>query len=171
MNEREIRVPVTRLKSYLSEVGITVSLLSEMSGIGQVHLYKCLSGEKDPRNGAMHTLSDDNLKRLQEALHQLSLKLRYLFIFYNEDKEVVRRNGNRYCPDCAAQIVEVLSPYFGIHPFLRYALGWTRCKVSNVIAIKGGPAYGNITQEDCNRINIVLAEVAARLDAITLTRG
>ncbi len=63
-----------------------------------------------------------------------------------------------------------MSPYINILPFMQYALGWNRSKVRNVINNKKSITYGNISQDDVNRINIMLAETAARLDMLTLTR-
>ena len=171
MNQREIRIPVTRLKDYLGEVGITVTCLAELSGINRLHLSKCLSGEVDERNGRQRTMSADSQERLQEALHELALKLKYTFILYNEDLEVRKRNGSRYCPDCVEQIKTQLSPYINILPFVQHTLGWNRSKARNIIDNKRSITYGNISQDDVNRINITLAETAARLDLLTLTRG
>lgn len=171
MNDREIKIPVIKLKDYLNEVGLTVTALADLSGIHVRHLQKCLVGEVDQRNGAVRTMSDDNLARLQDGLHELSLRLKYVFIFYNTDKEEVKRNGNRYCKDCVAQIKHELSQYFGVLPFMMYALGWNRSKVRNVMDIEKGFAFGNISQDDVNRINVKLAEIAARLDSLTLVKG
>lgn len=170
MERREIKIPVTRLKNYLNEVGVTVTALAELSGINLRHLQKCLAGEVDQRNGAIRTMSDDNLVLLQDALHELSLKLKYLFIYYNTDLEVVKRTGRRYCPDCVGQIKQQLSPYFSVLPFMQYALGWNRSKVRNVIDIKSSFVFGNISQEDCDKINMALAEIAARFDMLTLVK-
>lgn len=164
----EVKIQITKLKEYLNEVGITVQALADLSGIKARLLHKCLSGEVDRRNGYVRKLNEENLNRLQNALHELSLKLRYIFIFYNTDFEVCKRNGNRYCPNCVDQIKSQLSPYINILPFIQYALGWNRSKVRNVMDIKGGFAYGNISQDDCNRINIILTEIAARLDVFTI---
>lgn len=171
MNEREIKVPVTKLKDYLNEVGLTVKTLADLSGIHVRHLEKCLAGEVDKRNGTLRTMSDDNLARLQDGLHELSLRLKYIFIFYNTDREEVKRNGNRYCKDCVRQIKEQLSPYFVVLPFMMYALGWNRSKVRNVMDIEKGFAFGNISQDDVNRINVKLAGIAAQLERLTLVQG
>ena len=171
MNEREIKVPVTKLKDYLNEVGLTVKKLADLSGIHVRHLEKCLAGEVDKRNGTLRTMSDDNLARLQDGLHELSLRLKYIFIFYNTDREEVKRNGNRYCKDCVRQIKEQLSPYFVVLPFMMYALGWNRSKVRNVMDIENGFAFGNISQDDVNRINVKLAGIAAQLERLTLVQG
>ena len=169
--QREVRIPVTRLREYLNEVGITVTTLAELSGINTRHLQKCLAGEVDQRNGAIRTLSDENLALLQDALHRLAISLKYVFIFYNPATQTEKRNGKWYCKDCVKQIKQQLSPYFNILPFMIYALGWTRSKVRNVMDIEKGFAYGNISQDDVNRINVKLAEIAARLDTLTLVRG
>lgn len=169
--EREIRIPVTKLRGYLNEVGLTITTLADLSGINRMHLSKCLAGEVDQRNGATRTLSDDNLVHLQDALHELSLRLKYIFIFYNSDLEVVKRNGKRYCKDCVDQIKHELSPYFAVLTFMQYALGWTRSKVRNVMDIRDGFAFGNISQDDVNRINVKLAGIAAQLDRLTLVKG
>lgn len=171
MNEREIKIPITRLKDYLNEVGITVTAIAELSGISRLHLSKCLSGDVDERNGRIRTMSNENIQHLQDALHQLSLELKYTFIYYNTDLEVCKKNGRRYCPDCVEQIKTQLSRYLNILPFMKYALGWSSSKVHNVMDIKKSISYGNISQDDCNRVNIVLAEIAARLDAFTLVQG
>lgn len=170
MRDREIRIPIIRLKEYIGEFGITVTCLAELSGIKRLHLSKCMSGEVDERSGRKRTMSDENMGRLQESLHQLSLKLRYTFILYNTDKEVVKRNGSRYCPDCVAQIKSQLSPYLNILPFVQHCLGWNRSKVRNVIDNKKSIIYGNISKDDVNRINIILREIATRLDMLTVTR-
>lgn len=170
-NKKEIKVPVTQLKHYLSEVSINVSALAELADISVPHLHKCLAGEVDERDGSVHIMSDNNLVRLQEALHQLALRLKYTFIFYNTDLEVVKRGGSRYCPDCVEQIKQQLPPYIRVLPFMQYALGWNRSKVLNVMNCKTGIVYGNISQDDVNRINLKLAEVATRLDLLTVVRG
>lgn len=170
MNEREVSIPVTSLKDYLKETGITISTLSELSGINLNHLNKCLNGEVDRRNGKKRTMSAENLERLQESLHQLSLRLKYIFILYNTDFEEVKQNGHRYCKDCVRQLREQLSPYFRLLPFMQYALGWNRSKVLNTITNKDSITYGNIRQEDVANINNVLNEVATWLDTITLTK-
>lgn len=170
MNQREIRIPVTRLKDYLGEVGINISALAVLADISTVHLHKCLAGEVDGRNGVVRTMSDDDLARLQEALHQLAMKLKYIFILYNEDLEVVKHGGRRYCPDCVNQIKQQLPPYISVLPFMQYALGWTRSKVLNVMNCKNGIVYGNVSQDDVNAINLKLAEVATRLDLLTIVR-
>ena len=159
-----------KLKEYLKELGITVNVLSEYSGINLGHLTMCLNGTIDSRNGCSRILSEDKLKQLQDALHEIALKLKYVFIFYNTDFEVVKQNGNRYCSNCVDQIKDQLSPYFKLLPFMEYALGWNKSKVCNVINSKKSISYGNISQQDVNRINIVLAEIAALLDRITLVK-
>lgn len=171
MESREIRIPVTKLKDHLNEVGIKIQVLCQMTGITAPHLYKALSGEVDYRTGSVRMLSRENIELLQEALHQMSLKLKYIFIFYNTDLEVCKQNGRRYCPDCVQQIKQQLSPFISVLTFLQYALGWNRSKVSNVMTIKTSPAYGNISQDDVNQINIKLAEIATRLDMLTLTQS
>lgn len=170
MERREIKLPVKKLKGYLNEVGIPVKVLAEMADINPVHLYKCLAGEVDERNGSVRTLSDENVARLQEALHQFSLRLKYIFIFYNTDKEVRKRNGRCYCPDCVEQIKTQLAPSLSILPFMHYALGWNRSKVRNVMDFKNSIAYGNISRDDVDRINVTLAEVATRLDIFILIK-
>ena len=170
MKNREIHIPVARLKKYLVEVGINVSMLAELSGISVVHLHKCLSGEIDGRNGSVRTMSDENIKCLQEALHKLSIKLKYSFILYNEDKEVLKQGGRRYCPDCVDQVKQQIKPYISVLSFMQYALGWSRSKVLNVMNCKNGQAYGNISRDDANTINLKLAELATRLDMLTIIK-
>lgn len=170
MGNREIRIPITNLKDYLNEVGITVTALAELSGVNRLHLHKCMMGEVDDRNGAVRKMSDENLARVQAGLHQLSLQLKYRFIFYNSDQEVVKHNGGRYCPGCVEQIKEQLSPYMNILPFMQHSLGWSRSKIRNVINIKKSASYGNICRNDVDRINVTLAEVATRLDVFTLIK-
>ena len=167
---KEVRIPVTRLKDYLAEVGIAVTTLADMAQINPVHLHKCLAAEVDPRNGSVHTMSDDALERLQEALHQMALSLKHLFIYYNTDLEVVKKNGRRYCPDCIEQVRRDLSPLVSIIPFLEYALDWNRSKVRNVLD-RHSASYGNISSDDCDRINLRMAEVATRLELLTLVKS
>ena len=169
--QRETRIPITKLKDYLNEVGLTVTALAELSGIGTRHLQKCLAGEVDQRNGTVRTMGDENMALLQDALHRLALDIKYLFIYYNPDLEKEKRNGKRYCKDCVYQIKQQLSPYFSVLKFMQYALGWNRSKVRNVMDIEKGIAFGNISQDDVNRINVKLAEIATRLDMLTLVRG
>lgn len=167
---KEIHIPVTRLKDYLTEVGINISALAKLSGIKTVHLHKSLAGEVDERNGAVRTMSEENVRLLQEGLHQLALKIKYMYIFYNNDMEVVKQGGNRYCPDCVDQIKQQLHPYISVLPFMQYALGWNRSKVLNVMNCKTGYAYGNISQDHCDHINLKLAELATRIDLLTIVQ-
>ena len=171
MDKREIRIPISKLKNYLNEVGIIGKTLADLSGISVPHLNKALNSAIDERDGKPRELSDKNLMNLQEALHKLALKLKYIFIFYNTDLEVRKQGGRCYCPDCVDQIKSQLSPYISILPFMQYALGWNRSKVLNVMNCKSGIVYGNISQDDVDRINLTLAEVATRLDIFTLTKN
>ena len=169
MESHDIKIPITRLKDYLKEVGIAVTTVAELAGINPIHLHKCLAAEVDGRNGSVRTISDDNMVRLQDALHQLALRLKYTFILYNTDLEIRKRNGCCYCPDSLEQIKTELSPVFSIIPFMEYSLGWSYSKVRNVLD-HCSISYGNLSQDDVNRINLKLAEVATRLDLLTVVK-
>ncbi len=156
-------ISISELKDYLGKVDITVTSLAELSGVGATHLYKCMVGEVDGRNGAVRTMSAENMERLQEGLHQMSHILGSMRIYYDADTEICKRSGRRYCPDCVEQIKEKLSPYINILPFMQHTLGWNKSKVHNVMNITTSSSYGNITLDDCSRINNMLAEISATL--------
>lgn len=163
MEQYQIKITVNRLKDYLDEAGIKVVGLARLSCLNPQHLSKALCATPEGKNAVPTTLSQHHLELLEEGLHQLSDALRNTFIIYNVEQEVVKAGGRRYCPGCVEQIKEKLSPYVMVQPFVCAALGWNRSKYQNVMAIKKGIAYGNISREDCERINVRLAEVSARL--------
>lgn len=169
MEEKKVQISVRKLKGYLDEAGIRVSKLAEMSDIGYDHLYMSLCGTVDQRNGDVRTLGRDNLRKLEFGVEQLAYGIGNTFISYDPDLEICKRNGRRYCPACVAQIKEKLRPYMGVLPFMQYALGWPYYKVRNVMDITTSPAYGNISRDDCDAINICLAEVSARLKLFTFS--
>lgn len=169
MLQKEIKMPLTKLKDYLNETGVKTTCLAELSAISSAHLNKSLKGTREYVGGPPTVLSKKMLGQLQDALHELSLRLRDIFIFYNTDLEIVRNNGNRYCPDCVDQIKELLPKYMKVSVFIQYALGWNLSKTRNILDIKQGYAYGNISSTDVSLINAALTSISATLDRITLT--
>ena len=167
MTARKVQIGIRTLKEYLSEVSIKTVGLARLSDMNPQHLSKALCGTPDNRNGRPSTLSRDAIRQLEFGLELLSSTLQDIFIAYDPDQEVCKQGGRCYCPSCVNQIKQKLSPYILVTPFMEYALGWSRSKVRNVMDINTSASYGNITRADCDRINITLAEVAARLSMFT----
>lgn len=167
MEKRKVEISIRRLKVYLDEVGIKVVKLAELSDINPQHLSKALCGTPDNKTGKPTSLTLDDLHNLEFGMEQLSYELGNIFIVYDTDREIVKRSGNRYCPACVEQIKEKIRPYMSLLPFIQKTLGWNYSKVRNVLDKKDSPSSGNISRDDCDRINIRMAEIAACLGSFS----
>jgi len=164
MLQRNEQNRIQELKEYLDEVGIKTAKLAELSDIKPQHLSKALCGTYDPNAGGPTTLSRENLIRLQFGLEQMAYGLRHSFITYIQEEEILKNNGKRFCPVCVSIIKERLRSYFPIIPFMQTVTGWNYSKARNVMDVTTSSSYGNISREDCDHINIRLAEIADNLE-------
>lgn len=167
MEKRKVEISIRRLKVYLDEVGIKVVKLAELSDLNPQHLSKALCGTPDNKTGRPTSLTQEQLRSLEFGMEQLAYELGNIFIAYDHDLEVVKRSGNRFCPACVEQIKQKIRPYMSLLPFMQQTLGWNYSKVRNVIDKQDSPSSGNISRDDCDRINIRMAEIAARLGSFS----
>lgn len=171
MEQRMIQITVRQLKDYLDNDGIKVAGLARLSYLNPQRLSKALCGTPDSKSGAPTTLSEQSISLLEDGLHQLARELSDIFIIYDTGSDKEKKNGAHYSRACVQQIKQKLKPYIMVQPFVSATLGWTDSKYQNVMSIKKSTTYGNISKEDCDSLNLRLAEVAARLDRISLTKG
>lgn len=171
MEQRMIQITVRQLKDYLDNDGIKVAGLARLSYLNPQRLSKALCGTPDGKSGVPTALSEHSVNLLEDGLHQLARELADIFIIYDTSSDKEKANGAHYSLGCVQQIKQKLKPYIMVQPFVSATLGWSDSKYQNVMSIKKSTTYGNISKEDCDSLNLRLAEVAARLDRICLTKG
>lgn len=170
MEPRRIEITVRQLKDYLDNDGIKVAALARLSYLNPQRLSKALCGTPDGKTGQPTTLSDHSVQMLEDGLHQLAREIADIYIAYDAAHEEHKQGGGCYCKACVSQIKQKLKPYIKVQPFVAATLGWSDSTYQNVMAIKKSITYGNVSKTDCDDINLRLAEVAARLDRISLAK-
>ena len=163
INDMKVQVTSDTLYQYLLEHNFTISLLSKYMGVSNGIV--CNSFQHVPnRLGKPMKFSAANLERLNAALPQIADDLRRATITFGSDQTFTNSWGNTYDP-ATREAVLAVGNYFKITPFLFRVLGWKKGKRDMILVSTKSPVYGQVSQDDVNRINAELLSVAGVLSS------
>lgn len=159
----KVQVTSDTLYQYLLEHNFTISLLSKYMGVSNGIV--CNSFQHIPnRLGKPMKFSAANLEKLNAVLPQIADDLRRATITFGSEQTFTNSWGNTYDP-AAREAVLAVGNYFKITPFLLRILGWKKGKRDMILVSTKSPVYGQVSQEDVNRINAELLSVAGVLSS------
>lgn len=163
INDMKVQVTSDTLYQYLLEHNFTISLLSKYMGVSNGIV--CNSFQHVPnRLGKPMKFSAANLEKLNAVLPQIADDLRRATITFGSEQTFTNSWGNTYDP-AAREAVLAVGNYFKITPFLLRILGWKKGKRDMILVSTKSPVYGQVSQEDVNRINAELLSVAGVLSS------
>ena len=159
----KVQVTSDTLYQYLLEHNFTISLLSKYMGVSNGIV--CNSFQHVPnRLGKPMKFSAANLEKLNAVLPQIADDLRRATITFRSDQTFTTSWGKTYDP-AAREAVLAVGNYFKITPLLLRILGWKKGKRDMILVSTKSPVYGQVSQEDVNRINAELLSVAGVLSS------
>lgn len=161
----KIKITSEVLQKWLLENGVKISRLAELMDMPAYRLSHYFA--KTPYiKGGNQKFTPAMAERVNAAMRLMSKEISELCITYSLDESVVRR-GRVYFPKSLDKI-RALRQSFQIKPFVKKSLGWSESKWNAILVSKVNSAYGNITEEHLNAINMNLLQIAAALDNFEL---
>lgn len=159
----KLQVSSDTLYQYLQEHNFTISLLSKRMGVSNGIVCNSFLHVLN-RLGKPMKFSAANLERLNAALPQIADELRTAVIRFGSDKTFTNSWGHTYDP-ATREAVLAVGNYFKLTPFLLRLLGWKKGRRDMILVSRKSPVFGQISQDDVNRINAELLSVAGVLSS------
>lgn len=159
----KVQVTSDTLYKYLQEHDFIISVLSKYMGVSNGIVCNSFKHVLN-RLGKPMKFSAANLAKLNAALPVIAEDLRKATITFGSDQTFTNSWGNTYDP-AAREAVLAVGNYFKITPFLFRILEWKKGKRDTILVSKTSPVYGQVCQDDVNRINAELLSVAGVLSS------
>lgn len=160
---QKVKVSSDTLYQYLKEHNFIISLLGKRMGVSNGIVCNSFQHVLN-RLGKPMNFSAANLERLNMVLPQIADELRAATITFGSDQTFANSWGRIYDPG-TLQAFHRIGQYFKMEGFVERVLGWNKVKRYNVLSVKSSRVYGNIAQDDVNRINTELLSVAGVLSS------
>lgn len=160
---KKVKVTQDVLYRYILEHNVNISGLAREMDANASFVIACFKHNPD-RLGKPRRFTSATLPRLNEALGTFALKMRRSTITFGSEQTYTNRFKNTYDPGTMPAIKQ-LAQYFNITSFIVRVLGWTRNKKNAIFSNPSSITYGNISQDDVNRINAELLAVAGVLSS------
>ena len=159
----KIKVSQDFLYQYLQEHNFTLSVIGKRMEVSNGILMGCFHHDLN-RLGKPLSFSVKNIQRMNVALEQIANELRQCIITLENKDHHENSRGKTYYEGCVADFKRI-NEYFKLNGLTERILGWNNTKCRTTLFIENSPVYGNITEEDVNRINAELLAVAGVLSS------
>ena len=162
--EQKLQVTSDTLHAYLTEHGVTITRLSEITGVSVPTINSCFLHHK-MADGTPRRFTAKILEKLNAALVQMSADIRGCLLTFGSERTFTNQRGKTYDPALVDAIKNGAGRYFNVNKLCENVLGWNKSKKHNVLETVTGKAYGCISKEDADRLNAELLSVAAVLSS------
>lgn len=162
--EQKLQVTSDTLYAYLTEHGVTITRLSEITGVSVPTINSCFLHHK-MADGTPRRFTAKVLDKLNAALVQMSADIRGCLLTFGSEQTFTNQRGKTYDPALVDAIKNGVGRYFNVNKLCENVLGWNKSKKHNVLETVTGRAYGCISKDDADRINAELLSVAAVLSS------
>lgn len=159
----KVQVSSDTLYQYLLEHNFTISLLGKRMGVSNGIVCNSFQHVLN-RLGKPMKFSNANIERINAVLPQIADELRLSVLTFGSERVYASSRGTIYDPGLIPE-VKRLTKYFKLNNFCKRVLGWNVGKKESVLCQPTSGAYGHITQDDVNRINMELLSVAGVLSS------
>jgi len=168
--EQKLQVTSDTLYTYLTEHGVTITRLSEITGVSAPTINSCFLHHK-MADGTPRRFTAKILEKLNAALVQMSADIRGCLLTFGSEQTFTNQRGKTYDPALVDAIKNGVGRYFNVNKLCENVLGWSKSKKHNVLETVTGRAYGCISKDDADRINAELLSVAAVLSSYEVVSG
>lgn len=169
MNNK-VQVSADTLYQYLTEHGVTITRLAELTGLSDATFNVCFK-HSIGSNGIPRVFTPKAIEKINIALEQIADELRHCLLTFGSYQAFTNQRGKTYDPALVEPIKNNVGKYFSLNVLCENVLGWNKAKKHNILETNTGKAFGCITADDVNRINAELLSVAGVLSSYELVQS
>lgn len=163
MEQQKTKISQDFLYKFLQEHNMTTVMMSKKMGVSETIVGGCFRHALN-RHGKPLSFSKANIVRLNDAIEQIASELRGCVITFGSEETFTNSRGKTYDPG-TVPAVRRLEEYFNMTALTARLLGWKNTRRNMVLGPRSSAVYGNITQEDVDRLNAELLAVAGVLSS------
>lgn len=164
MNTEKTKVSQDFVYEYLQKRGLKMSVIAEEMGVS-VNLVTCCFKHTADTKGQPRSFTSRALPKLNAALGRIAERVDALRMPFGTDESRTETSTWKRTYDKALlDQLEPVGEMFKMNVLLAHILGWKESRTKNTLSHKTSGAYGHITQQDCDRINVGLSEIAGTLE-------
>jgi len=159
---RKVNVSQDTLHQYLTEHGVKLVRLAELTGLSEASINVCFN-HKMGSNGKPRVFTPQAIEKINEALPKLADSISGCLLTFAPKNKKPNRKGNVYDPALVCPIKNEIGRHFNLGFFCEKVFGWSKSMKHNILESNTGLAYGHISKEDVERANTELTAVASVL--------
>lgn len=160
----KVKVSQDFLYEYLTQHNFTITMIAKRMGSSEGVVRSCFRHNLN-RHGKPLSFSAVNVKKLNDALENISNELREGLIIFGSDQAFTNQRGTIYDPGTLPAIQRI-GEYFNMKGLTERILGWNKVKKDTTLSVKSSPMYGKVSADDVTRINAEMLAVAGMLGGI-----
>jgi hypothetical protein len=157
----KVKVSQDVLYQYLTEHGIKLVRLAELTGLSEASINSCFKHQLI-NNGTPRSFTRQAVRNMNEALEQIADVLRGLVLQFGSDQTYTNQRGATYDP-ALVEPLKKIGEWMNLTALVERVLGWNQRKKENVLVTRSSKAYGTVSQADATAINNELLAVAGVL--------
>lgn len=163
----KLKMTQDALYKYIVEHDVKITRIADEMGQTRSAVASCFQHHKN-RHGKPRYFSVENVAKLNDALHALAVKLRSCLLKFGTSQMYTNKHGHTYDPGMIEPINN-LGEYLNMTAVIQRLLGWSKSKKNNVFGAPTVKNYGNISEEDVDKINMEVLAIIGVFENIEVT--
>lgn len=159
----KVKISQDALYQYITEHGIKLVRLAELTGLTNTSINSCFKHDLN-RDGTPRIFTRKVTDKINDALPRIADMLRESTLHFGSSQVFTNKHGRTYDP-ALVEPMKKIGNILNLTALVERVLGWNKRKKANIIVDNNSKVYGNITEEDVNRINAELLAVAGVLSS------
>ena len=166
MEKKALKMSQDSLYIFLIEHGVKISRIADEIGMTPSAVVSCFI-HRPSRHGKPRNFTADKIAKLNEALRAYSNVLRSCILKFGTNQKYTNQHGRTYDPGMIEPLNQ-LGEYLNMTAVAERVLGWSKSKKLNVFSNPSSKNYGNISEEDINKINIEILTIVGAFDNVEI---
>lgn len=165
INIMQQKKPITSdgLYELLNTYGVKHVRIAELVGLSEASLNSCFNHYKGFK-GLPRGFNSAMAQKLTNALEQVADAIRSRKLVYGKDLTKPNNRGKVYDHALVDALKEV-GKWVNLTFLVEKALGWKKDKKKNTLVSRNSKAYGCVSEEDANKVNVLLEEIAKEISS------
>ena len=159
----KIQVTQDALYQYLTDHGVKLVRLAELTGLSEASINVCFKHSKGT-NGYPRVFTQKAVDKINEALPLLAKSIRQSVLTFGSEETFTNLRGMTYDPSLVEPMKKI-GELMNLTSLVNRVLGWNKDKKENTLVSPSSKNYGNISKEDADRVNAELLAVAGVLSS------
>lgn len=166
MGKQVLKMSQDVLYNFLTEHGVKISRIADEMDMTPSAVTSCFV-HRPTRHGKPRSFTAEKVAKLNEALRVYSNELRSCVLNFGTDQKYTNQHGRTYDPGMIESLNQ-LGVYLNMTAVMERVLGWSKSKKLNVFSNPSSKNYGNISEEDINKINIEVLTIVGTFDNVEI---